>query len=265
MSVEPVAGWYPDPAGSDGKRWWDGNKWSDKIKEPESIPTDETSDKTPSEFPPLTDSSKPQLQPPPSTPALATPAANENVRFIGGLEISGFAVASFLLGLLWIFGIGSLLAIIFALIARGRVKRGENIGKPLATAGLIMGILGLTGIIIVLALPTFLSQSRSSSEQTTESFSSSEYESYLNTGYKVWKSEVASGVSSLSADAMATAIEQSEPQLIPVYSRIDPEQVPGQIVVLSADNNNLLLEIANGDGGLCRAAVRGSAAPNIGC
>jgi hypothetical protein len=32
------AGWYPDPAGGNGKRWWDGVRWTDNLQEPEEAP-----------------------------------------------------------------------------------------------------------------------------------------------------------------------------------------------------------------------------------
>ncbi|MDQ1546237.1 MAG: hypothetical protein QOH69_1141 [Actinomycetota bacterium] len=32
------AGWYPDPAGGAGRRWWDGTTWTANVQEPEAPP-----------------------------------------------------------------------------------------------------------------------------------------------------------------------------------------------------------------------------------
>lgn len=36
------AGWYADPAGGDGKRWWDGSVWTSNVQEPEVAPPPST-------------------------------------------------------------------------------------------------------------------------------------------------------------------------------------------------------------------------------
>ncbi len=58
---------------------------------------------------------------------------------------SGLAVASLVLGLLWLCGIGSLLATIFGAVALSQISRsnGTVTGKGLALAGLILGTLGM--------------------------------------------------------------------------------------------------------------------------
>jgi hypothetical protein len=36
------AGWYPDPAGGDGTRWWDGTTWTQNVRAPEAPPPPST-------------------------------------------------------------------------------------------------------------------------------------------------------------------------------------------------------------------------------
>jgi hypothetical protein len=69
-------------------------------------------------------------------------------------KTNGMAVVSFVLSLLWLGGLGSLLAIIFAIVARKRIResRGSLTGDTLAIAGLILGILGLVGILLIVFL-----------------------------------------------------------------------------------------------------------------
>jgi hypothetical protein len=66
---------------------------------------------------------------------------------------SGLAVASLVLGILFLCGIGSLLATIFGAVALGQISRsrGALTGKGMAVAGLVLGIIGL-GFIAVLIL-----------------------------------------------------------------------------------------------------------------
>jgi hypothetical protein len=62
------------------------------------------------------------------------------------------AVASLVLGLVWIYWIGSILAVIFGHIALNETKRDPRVGgRGLAIAGLVLGYIGL-GIIAIIAL-----------------------------------------------------------------------------------------------------------------
>jgi hypothetical protein len=58
---------------------------------------------------------------------------------------NGMAVASVVLSLLWLGGLGSLLAVIFAVIGRRQTRENGQGGSGLATAGLSIGIVGLVG------------------------------------------------------------------------------------------------------------------------
>lgn len=59
-------------------------------------------------------------------------------------QVDGLAIASMVLGILWLYWIGSILAIIFGAIAIKRINasNGHRTGKGMAIAGLILGIVG---------------------------------------------------------------------------------------------------------------------------
>ena len=58
---------------------------------------------------------------------------------------SGLAVASMVLGILWLWWIGSVLAVIFGHVALGQISHsnGRLGGRGMAIAGLVLGYIGL--------------------------------------------------------------------------------------------------------------------------
>ena len=73
----------------------------------------------------------------PSTP-VAAPSTN------------GMAVASLVLGILWIYWIGSVLALIFGYIARQQIDRHQGMqgGRGMATAGIVLGWVGVGFLVL---------------------------------------------------------------------------------------------------------------------
>lgn len=63
------------------------------------------------------------------------------------------ALASILLAILWLFGLGSLAAIALGLLARRRIDAGASPpeGRTLALAGIALGTLGLAIAVVFLA------------------------------------------------------------------------------------------------------------------
>lgn len=117
-STGPGPGWYDDPDVPGGKRFYDGNSWTD------------------------------QRTPPPQQPMMAMAPAQQT-------KTSGMAIASLVLGLVWIYGLGSVLAIIFGFVAKKNIREsnGFQTGGGMATAGIVLGIIGaaLLAIIIIAA------------------------------------------------------------------------------------------------------------------
>jgi hypothetical protein len=58
------------------------------------------------------------------------------------------AVASMVLGILWIYWIGSVLALVFGYIARSQIRQSGEGGSGLAVAGIVLGWVGL-GILLI--------------------------------------------------------------------------------------------------------------------
>lgn len=139
---------------SQGPGWWlasDG-KWYPPQSAATPVP--------PPPPPPLTGSvpSHPQgsgaASPPPPPPWPA--GGGQPSAFTTGTAgrgTNGFAIAALVLGILWLCGAGSLLALIFGIVALSQIKRTGQGGKGMAIAGIVLGAVGLVAVVLsVIAL-----------------------------------------------------------------------------------------------------------------
>ncbi len=114
----------------------------------------------------------PQYQPPQQGSAFGQPTGGPGGHQLGyggyvgpgGPKPRGIATASMVLGIcslafcllpyinFCISPILAVLAIIFGIVARGAVRRGEAEGEGMATAGLVMGIIALSLEVLVIVL-----------------------------------------------------------------------------------------------------------------
>jgi hypothetical protein len=64
---------------------------------------------------------------------------------------SGLAVASMVLGIVWVYWIGSILAVIFGHIAISQTNRDPNLrGRGMAVAGLVLGYVGIALLVVTI-------------------------------------------------------------------------------------------------------------------
>jgi hypothetical protein len=56
---------------------------------------------------------------------------------------NGLAIASMVLGILWIYWIGSVLALVFGYIAKNQIRERGEAGGGMATAGIVLGWIGV--------------------------------------------------------------------------------------------------------------------------
>ena len=83
---------------------------------------------------------------------LSSLASRRGVGVVPPELTNGFAVASLVLGIVWVFWLGSALAVVFGHVARGRAKRwGIDRGVGMANAGLLLGYGGLAVLAVLLA------------------------------------------------------------------------------------------------------------------
>lgn len=70
----------------------------------------------------------------------------------GAGRTNGMAIASMVLGILWLYWIGSILALVFGYIAKKQIReRGES-GGGMATAGIVLGWIGVGVLALVVVL-----------------------------------------------------------------------------------------------------------------
>ena len=86
------------------------------------------------------------------------PAGPGHAPAAGGLATStnGLAIASLVLGILWLYWVGSILALVFGYLARRQIAQRQGVqgGRGLATAGIVLGWVGIgfLALFIVLAM-----------------------------------------------------------------------------------------------------------------
>lgn len=67
---------------------------------------------------------------------------------------NGFAVASLVLGIIWLYWIGSILALVFGYIAKSAIDRSGGVegGRGMAIAGIVLGWIGVGILSLVLVI-----------------------------------------------------------------------------------------------------------------
>jgi hypothetical protein len=61
---------------------------------------------------------------------------------------NGMAIASLVLGILWLYWLGSILALVFGYVAQQQIKQRGDAGGGLAIAGIILGWIGIATLVL---------------------------------------------------------------------------------------------------------------------
>ncbi len=68
--------------------------------------------------------------------------------FVPVTRTNGLAIASLVLGILWLFWLGSLVGLVLGLVALKQIKGRNQGGRGIAIAGVVLSVLGLAGFVI---------------------------------------------------------------------------------------------------------------------
>lgn len=156
MDVSPTAA--PPQLSPDGQWWWDGQQWTpaqqpaESATEPATAPATDPFTGRAADAPPAVQN---------VLPAWGQPAVQWHP-VAPTVSRDGLAVASLVLGVLWIFGLGSVAAVVCGHVSRRRAAQTGQRPSGLALAGLVLGYAGcalfVVGVLAAIAIPAFLQQ-----------------------------------------------------------------------------------------------------------
>jgi hypothetical protein len=93
--------------------------------------------------------------PPAAVPSYPPPGFDPRVYAppVAATKTNGLAVAGMVLGILWLYWIGSILALIFGYVAKGQIdaSNGQQGGRGMAIAAIVLGWVGI-GIFVLLLI-----------------------------------------------------------------------------------------------------------------
>ena len=106
-------------------------------------------------------SQPPEQQNPYGPPPQPSPSGygppNYGQPYYGGQNIqprttNGLAIAALVLGILWIWWLGSILALIFGYVARKQIRERNQSGDGMAIAGIVLGWIGIGTLLLFMGL-----------------------------------------------------------------------------------------------------------------
>jgi hypothetical protein len=82
--------------------------------------------------------------------------------YVAAPPTNGLAIAALVLGIVWVYWVGSILAVIFGHIALSQIRRTGQGGRGMAVAGLVLGYIGLFFLAVVIVLSVVAATAHSS-------------------------------------------------------------------------------------------------------
>jgi Tfp pilus assembly protein PilE len=162
----------PPQLSPDGHWWWTGTEWVPAAQQPTPEQAPEPVETVPAQSTPewavqAYAAPTPQAY---SAPGYAAPTYGTQVYAPAPSGTDALAITSLVTSLLWLGGAGSVAGIITGHMSRSKARREGREPSGMALAGLILGYIGATFIVVcilaAIAIPVFLNQ-RVTGEQAT--------------------------------------------------------------------------------------------------
>lgn len=168
MSGQPAAGWYADPTDRFDHRYWDGSTWTEHVSRNGQAtidPLDGSGTPADTAAIPERSSSETQVGAPADTGSgrpwdpTGSTAPSWQTQASSSKRTNTKAVASLVLSIIWLGGLASIPAVILGILAKREIReRPDEGGTGVATAGIIIGVIGVAGAVLILvAILTFVS------------------------------------------------------------------------------------------------------------
>ncbi len=90
--------------------------------------------------------------PGPAAPAWGPPPPGYGYWQAPQVGTNGFAIASLVLGILWMYWIGSILALVFGYLGKSQMRRTGQQGAGMATAGIVLGWIGVAMLLLFIGV-----------------------------------------------------------------------------------------------------------------
>lgn len=89
-----------------------------------------------------------------TSPAPQYPGGHPQPVYVIQGKTNGLAVASLVLGILWLWWLGSVLALIFGYVGKNQIDRsgGQESGRGMAIAGIVLGWIGIGTLVLFIVL-----------------------------------------------------------------------------------------------------------------
>lgn len=75
-----------------------------------------------------------------------------NTVTVNRVGYSGFAIASMVLGIIWVYWVGSILALVFGYVALRQIRRTSQQGSGMAIAGIVLGWVGIATLLAIIVI-----------------------------------------------------------------------------------------------------------------